>query len=82
VLIHSWEGLSLKIRKAVRSEKFGKIKKITLDTARRFIGPEVLTNSQKIWGYDLFLKHLLEKGDVCFTTIRETAKNWVDGLPK
>jgi hypothetical protein len=80
VLIHSWEGLSMRIRKHVRSEKSGKIKKIAWESARRFLPAKFLTNTFKLRGYEIFLQYIAEKDDVCFTTIREAGKSRADGL--
>jgi hypothetical protein len=79
-LTHSWEGLSFKIRETVRKEKYGKIKKIALGSLRRFFSSEFLTNGTYFRHVERFLKYISTKQDVCFTTIRDAANSWIDGL--
>jgi len=81
-MTHSWEGLSFMIREIVRKEDSGKIKKIALVSLRKFFSSGFLTNGTYFLHVENFLKYISTKQNVRFTTIREAAKSWVDGLSK
>ncbi len=70
-LTHSWEGLSFKIRKSVRGQKYGKMKKIAMGSLRRFFSSDFLINGTYFNHVERFLKYISENHDVCFTTVRE-----------
>jgi peptidoglycan/xylan/chitin deacetylase (PgdA/CDA1 family) len=82
VLIHSWEGLSLKIRSAVRRENSGKTNRIIYNSLGRFFSSDFLTNGAYLNGLYKFLKYISGKEDVCFATIRDAGRSRVEGASR
>jgi len=80
-LTHSWEGLSFKIRKTVRKQRYGKLKKASLESVRKLFTPEFLTNGTYFRQLENFLGYIAAKPDVRFTTIREAGQNATGASP-
>ena len=76
VLLHSWEGLSIKIRRPVRSENYGKIQKAAFESLKRIFSSNFLTNAAYFSQLENLLEYISAKEDVYFKTIKQVGESW------
>jgi hypothetical protein len=76
IILHSWSALSYKIRDSVRFPEYGRLKKITYEFMGKIFNKDFLTNGAHYQRLERVLKYVLEKENVCFTTIRQAGESW------
>jgi peptidoglycan/xylan/chitin deacetylase (PgdA/CDA1 family) len=75
-LVHSWEGLSFKIRDAVRRKKYGKARRFVYESLKKIFSLDFLVNKAYFPQLESFLNYARQKEDVSFITIREAGETW------
>ena len=76
IALHPWNGLSL-VRRFVRDEKYGKVKRSAFESMRKVVSSNFLINGAYIPRFDNLLRHISRKNDVHFTTLKEAGERTI-----
>jgi len=77
--VHTFDGLSAVLRDLIRNKQFGYLKKAGVTLLAKVVGARYLTNGSYTNRFESFLSYAIDKGDICFATIRESGRRVVRG---